>query len=187
MGFVAKRAQDCEIKWLLQKKYNSRSEAGKDVGLPVPQLVWMKWLTWISMSGSKDDEHMGALCNKPQPAVAFSSKMVTKPLLVTVTEHKAQTQGFLSYWVSWKITSHLATATYLSCYGKSVPLTSARGGSTEQKRSSTQCRHFFFVKLSSCRRKANKDSGLKKDFLWSARSEFVLGICFTIGVLVFSF
>jgi len=99
------------------RKYHWRSDAGKDVGLPVPQQVWMKWLTWISTSGSEDDERPKSM-----------------KTLVTVKEHKAQTQGFLSYWVSRKITSHLATVNIPQllwrCY--SVPLNWAQKGCTEQ-------------------------------------------------------
>lgn len=39
-----KKAQDSEMnkKLLCQKRSNSRSDGGKDVGFPVPQLVWIK-------------------------------------------------------------------------------------------------------------------------------------------------
>lgn len=134
------------------RKYHWRSDAGKDVGLPVPQQVWMKWLTWISTSGSEDDER---------------PKSVKTPLLVTVKEHKAQTQGFLSYWVSRKITSHLATVNIPQLLWRFMELFSAVELGPKRlhwaKQSSTRCRlFFFFVKLSSCGRKAKRASGQKK-------------------------
>lgn len=49
------------------------------------------------MSGRKADEHMGVLYNKAPVGCSFQFQDRDEQLLVTVVEHKAQTQGFLSY------------------------------------------------------------------------------------------
>lgn len=128
---------------------------------------------------------------KPQPAVAFSSKTAMTPLLVTVIEHKAQTQGFLSYWVSWKITPHLATVNIPQLLWKYSTVVLSPRRLHWAKRSSTQCRlflfSFFFGKTVLMQEKNKQGLWTIKDFIWSVRRAFVLSICFTIGVLVFSF